>query len=106
HFCCHRADAAELALLTRRLCQEMGQTNLGILFYLREPKIGVYIKYKLCRKEISVHFFLSLFIALEAERMFESKRLNKIDLENKTTQQTESDLKGKRIGARRPLPPF
>uniref|UniRef100_A0A8C0GI74 Uncharacterized protein n=1 Tax=Chelonoidis abingdonii TaxID=106734 RepID=A0A8C0GI74_CHEAB len=90
HFCCHRADAAELALLTRRL----------------EPKIGVYIKYKLCFKEISVHFSLSLFIALEAERMFESRRLNKIDLENKTAQQTESDLKGKRIGARRPVPPF
>ncbi|XP_074848206.1 uncharacterized protein C4orf36 homolog [Carettochelys insculpta] len=94
-------DVAELALLTRRLCWEMGQTNPSLLkdicwrhALMLQPAITVE-----CRLIPSVH-------TLEAERKFEAKRLNKLDHENKTAQQTESDLKGKRIGARRPLPPF
>ncbi|KAM9143854.1 uncharacterized protein C4orf36 homolog [Pangshura tecta] len=98
--CYKVADAAELALLTRRLCQEMGQTNLNFL-----EDISLCHTLTL-RPAVTVESKLIPSVqTLEAERMFESKRLNKIDLENKTAQQVESDLKGKRIGARRPVPP-
>ncbi|XP_067413236.1 uncharacterized protein C4orf36 homolog [Emydura macquarii macquarii] len=99
--CYKVVDAAELALLTRSLLQEMGQPHLSFLEDIP------WCHTLTLQPAITVE--RSLFPSvqtLEIERIFESKRLNKIDLENKIVQQTEFDLKGKIIGARQPLSPF
>ncbi|XP_053110837.1 uncharacterized protein C4orf36 homolog [Hemicordylus capensis] len=95
-------DRAEFALLTKRLLAATEEVISNPLHH----DICWGSPFKLRPVTTIVKVRVPSLQTIESERLLERQRFEKIELQHKVAQQTESEFKRRRFLARRPLPPF